>query len=87
MEALPSGPMLFVYNKDLPGVIGALGSTLGKHEVNISRMTVGREKEEGRNIILLNTDSMISKDLLKTVQQLEHIDDAMALVLPQYGEV
>jgi len=87
LEALPSGPMLFVYNKDLPGVIGALGSTLGKHEVNISRMTVGREKEEGRNIILLNTDSLISKDLLKTVQQLEHIDDAMALVLPQYGEV
>jgi D-3-phosphoglycerate dehydrogenase len=87
LEALPSGPMLFVYNKDIPGVIGALGTTLGEHEVNISRMTVGREKEQGRNIILLNTDSTVSKELLKTVQQLEHIDDAMALVLPNYAEI
>ena len=87
LEALPSGPMLFVYNKDIPGVIGALGTTLGEHEVNISRMTVGREKEQGRNIILLNTDSTVNKELLKTVQQLEHIDDAMALVLPNYAEV
>jgi D-3-phosphoglycerate dehydrogenase len=87
LEALPSGPMLFVYNKDIPGVIGALGTTLGEHEVNISRMTVGREKEQGRNIILLNTDSTVNKELLKTVQQLEHIDDAMALVLPNYAEI
>jgi D-3-phosphoglycerate dehydrogenase len=87
MEALPTGPMLFVYNKDVPGVIGALGTTLGKHDVNISRMTVGREEEHGRNIILLNTDNMIPKELLKTVQQLEHVDDAMALVLPHYAEV
>jgi D-3-phosphoglycerate dehydrogenase len=50
-------------------------------------MTVGREMEHGRNIILLNTDSVISKELLKTVQQLEHIDDATALVLPHYAEI
>jgi D-3-phosphoglycerate dehydrogenase len=87
LEALPTGPMLYVYNKDVPGVIGALGSTLGEHGVNISRMTVGREMEQGLNIILLNTDQMISKELLKIVQQLEHIDDAVALVLPNYTEM
>jgi D-3-phosphoglycerate dehydrogenase len=87
LEALPSGPMLFVYNKDVPGVIGALGTTLGENGVNIARMTVGREKEKGRNIILLNTDSPVSKELLKTVLQLEHIEDAMALVMPQFGEI
>ncbi len=87
LEALPTGPMLFVYNKDVPGVIGALGTTLGQYDVNISRMTVGREKEHGRNIILLNTDNMISREILRAVQELEHIDDAMALELPHYGEV
>ena len=87
LEALPTGPMLFVYNKDVPGVIGALGTTLGEHGVNISRMTVGREMEHGLNVILLNTDSIISKELLKTVRQLEHIDDAVALELPHYAEV
>ncbi|OGR03898.1 MAG: phosphoglycerate dehydrogenase [Deltaproteobacteria bacterium RIFOXYD12_FULL_50_9] len=82
MEALPAGPMLFVWNKDIPGVIGALGTTLGNDGVNISRMTVGREGEHGRNIILLNTDTLIEKNLMKKVLQLKHVDDAMVLDLP-----
>ncbi|MHB8809251.1 MAG: phosphoglycerate dehydrogenase [Desulfobulbaceae bacterium] len=84
LEALPSGPMLLVYNKDVPGVIGALGMTLGEHKVNISRMTVGREETSQQNVILLNTDARISKDLLTKVQKLAHIQDAMVLELPQY---
>ena len=50
-------------------------------------MTVGREKEHGRNIILLNTDSPIGKDLLKTVRQLDDIDDAVTLVLPNHTDM
>ena len=83
LEALPAGPMLFVYNNDVPGVIGKLGTTLGEHDVNIARMTVGREIEHGRNIILLNTDSLISRELLQKVRDLANIDDALALELPQ----
>ncbi len=83
LEALPTGPMLFVYNNDVPGVIGKLGTTLGDHDVNIARMTVGREIEHGRNVILLNTDSLISKELLQKVRDLANIDDALALELPQ----
>jgi D-3-phosphoglycerate dehydrogenase len=82
LEALPSGPMLFVYNKDMPGVIGTLGITLGDNGVNIARMTVGREEEHGRNIILLSTDTLISKELLQQVKALPNIDDAMVLELP-----
>jgi D-3-phosphoglycerate dehydrogenase len=83
LEAKPEGPMLLVYNKDLPGVIGALGTTIGSGGVNISAMTVGREEESNQNIILLSTDQLIDKELLGQVQQLEHIDDAMVLSLPQ----
>jgi D-3-phosphoglycerate dehydrogenase len=82
LEALPAGPMLFVYNKDVPGVIGTLGITLGDNNINISRMTVGQEAEHGRNIILLNTDVLITKDVLEKVTALSHIDDAMVLELP-----
>jgi D-3-phosphoglycerate dehydrogenase / 2-oxoglutarate reductase len=81
LEALPSGPMLLVYNNDVPGVIGDLGSTLGKAGVNISRMTVGREEASEQNIILLSTDKIISKELLKEVKELGNIDDALALEL------
>ncbi len=84
LEALPAGPMLLVYNKDVPGVIGALGTTLGKSGVNISRMTVGREEESRQNIILLSTDSLISKELLSEVLNLKNIADAVALELADF---
>ncbi len=82
LEALPAGPMLLVYNNDVPGVIGALGTTIGKAGVNISRMTVGREEASKQNIILLGTDEIISKDLLAQVLELGNIGDAMVLELP-----
>ena len=84
LEALPAGPMLLVHNKDVPGVIGALGVSLGEGGVNIARMVVGQEESAKRNVILINTDQPVSKDLLSKVMELEHIDDAMALELPAY---
>jgi D-3-phosphoglycerate dehydrogenase len=84
LEALPAGPMLLVHNKDIPGVIGALGTTLGTGGVNISSMVVGQEETFSRNVILLNTDQMVGKELLAKVMELEHIDEAMALELPAY---
>ena len=82
LEALPQGPMLLVYNNDVPGVIGRLGLTIGEAGVNISRMTVGREQDSGRNIILLNTDSLVSRELLEQVRTLDNVNDAMVLDLP-----
>jgi len=84
LEALPVGPMLLVYNKNVPGVIGALGTTLGENGANISRMTVGRQKASNQNVILLNTDTLVEKELLAKVTRLENIDDAMVLELPSY---
>jgi D-3-phosphoglycerate dehydrogenase len=82
LEALPSGPMLFVYNRDVPGVIGALGSTIGTAGVNINQMMVGRETEQGRNVILLSTDVLVSNELLQQVRELPEIKAAMVLDLP-----
>jgi len=81
LEALPSGPMLLVFNNDVPGAIGALGTELGRFNVNISRMTVGREVVSKQNIIFLGTDQLISKEMLEKVQALENINDALVLDL------
>jgi len=83
LEALPSGPMLLVFNKDVPGVIGALGSTLGAAGINISRMTVGREEESNQNVILLSTDELVSKELLAKVMALKNVAGAQVLDLPE----
>ena len=81
LEAEVSGPMLLVYNNDVPGVIGALGTTLGSNGVNIARMTVGREEASNQNIIILSTDSLPSKELLEEVIELDNIDNALVLEL------
>ena len=81
LEVLPAGPMLLVFNNDVPGVIGALGTELGRHNVNINSMTVGREIESRQNIIFLGTDQLITKELVEKLRALENISDAQAFDL------
>jgi D-3-phosphoglycerate dehydrogenase len=81
LEAIPEGHMLFIYNTDRPGVIGAIGTTIGRHKINISRMIVGQEKERGQNIILLTTDTPLTPECLKDVEALEHVAMARQLEL------
>jgi D-3-phosphoglycerate dehydrogenase / 2-oxoglutarate reductase len=81
LEAIPEGHMLFIYNTDRPGVIGAIGTTIGRHEINIARMTVGQEKGRGQNVILLTTDTPVTPECLKAVRDLEHVAMAIQLEL------
>ncbi len=81
LEAIPEGHMLFIYNTDRPGVIGAIGTTIGRHNINIARMTVGQEKERGQNVILLTTDTPVTPECLKAVRDLEHVAMAIQLEL------
>jgi D-3-phosphoglycerate dehydrogenase len=81
LEAIPEGHMLFIYSTDRPGVIGAIGTTIGQHGINISRMTVGQEKERGQNVILLTTDAPVTPEALKAVKDLEHVAMAYQLEL------
>jgi len=82
MEAVPAGPLLYVHNKDVPGVIGALGTTIGNFGINIRNMTVGAEDSRGQNVILLNIDRVPTDDELQQIRQLSHVSQAMALELP-----
>jgi D-3-phosphoglycerate dehydrogenase len=81
LEAVPEGHMLFIYNTDRPGVIGAIGTTTGRHNINIARMMVGQEKERGQNIILLTTDTPVTPECLKDIRDLEHVAMAKQLEL------
>ena len=81
LEAVPEGHMLFIYNTDRPGVIGAIGTTIGQHNINIARMTVGQEKERGQNVILLTTDTPLTPECLMAVRELPHVAEAIQLEL------
>ncbi len=73
IEIIPEGVMLFIKNIDRPGVIGSIGSILGKNHINIARMHFGREKEGGMAISVVSVDEEIHMELLKKIKQLPNI--------------
>jgi D-3-phosphoglycerate dehydrogenase len=52
-----SGVMLLLSNKDRPGIVGYLGTLLGKHKVNIASMSLSRDTAGGDAFTVLNLDS------------------------------
>jgi D-3-phosphoglycerate dehydrogenase / 2-oxoglutarate reductase len=75
VEAIPSGYMLLVSNNDVPGVVGRVGTILGKEGVNIAEMSFGRDKKTGQAISLLNIDSEVSKAVLKKLKGAKDVLD------------
>jgi len=73
VEVSPSGEMIMIQNWDRPGIIGNLGTLLGKHNINIAAMTFGREKPGGKAITILNVDSPVSVGILDKIKKLENI--------------
>jgi D-3-phosphoglycerate dehydrogenase len=73
LDAIPEGHMVLIYNYDKPGVIGNIGTTLGNSGVNIARMHLGREKIEGKALVVLSTDSMMTDEDLKKLRDLPHV--------------
>ena len=75
------GHILLIHNEDIPGVIGRIGTTLGKHNVNIGRMHVGQEKAKRQNVIFLTTDVSVKDDILEEVRALDHVFSARRIEL------
>ena len=75
VEAIPDGYMLVVSNKDVPGVVGAIGMLLGKHKINIAGISFGRDKKTKQAISLLNIDSEVPKDVLRKLKKVKNIID------------
>jgi D-3-phosphoglycerate dehydrogenase len=73
VEISPQGEMIVIQNWDKPGIIGNLGTLLGKHSINIAAMTFGREKPGGRAISVLNVDSPVSLEILDKIKKTENI--------------
>ena len=55
--------MLYTTNKDVPGIIGTLGGTLGKHGVNIANFTLGRAAAGEDAIAILYLDAPLPEEV------------------------
>ena len=68
VEVAPSHKMLVINNQDKPGVIGFLGTCLGKHKINIAGMSLGRRTCGKTALTILNLDSPLTDKVIKEIQ-------------------
>jgi D-3-phosphoglycerate dehydrogenase / 2-oxoglutarate reductase len=68
-EIVPFGVVLLLENKDRPGIVGYLGTLLGRHKVNIASMSLSRDTAGGHALTVLNLDSVPSGDVLSELQK------------------
>ena len=69
VEIPTNGTLLLLTNKDRPGMVGYLGTLLGRHKVNIASMSLSRDEAGGRALTVLNLDSAPSQDVLEEIQR------------------
>jgi len=69
IDAEIASNMLYTTNKDVPGIIGALGLTLGTNGVNIANFTLGRAASGGEAIALLSVDSRVPAPVVKQLKE------------------
>ncbi len=73
LEAVPEGYILILHNRDVPGVIGAVGTLLGQKGINIAGLELGREKVGGMAISFFHVDDVVPKETLEALRNLPSI--------------
>ena len=82
LDVVPSSPyLLFVDNQDQPGLIGAVGTLAGRHNINISSMDVGRLNPRGMAMMVIGLDDPVPPAVLEEIKALPQIINARLVSL------
>ncbi|HET7626856.1 MAG TPA: phosphoglycerate dehydrogenase [Bacillales bacterium] len=81
IDISPLDRLLLIRHSDRPGMIGRVGSILGRHEVNIATMQVGREDVGGQAMMALTVDKKIEKAAFEELSGLDDIYSVRELEL------
>ncbi len=81
VDAIPHGRMVITRNTDEPGVIGLIGSVMGKHGVNIAGMFNARETIGGEALTVYNVDSGVPDEARAELEADERIIGVADIVL------
>ena len=81
LEAIPKGYVLAILNEDQPGVVGGIGTILGKNQINIAEMTLGRVQKAGKMMAMtvINTDDLVPPPVLEELKAFRPIIDAKVI--------
>ena len=81
VEIPVAGTLLLLNNADKPGIVGHLGTLLGKHKVNIASMSLGRDQVGGKALTVLSLDSAPPTALLEELKKDADISNVKVVTL------
>ena len=82
MDFSPEEHMLLIHYGDRPGMIGKIGTIMGKHDINIASMNLGRSEKKGEAMVILSLDSAVPQDVVKEIRESTDASFIKALYLP-----
>ena len=87
LEAYLDGVLLIFTHRDVPGIIGRVGTIFGQHQINIAQMSVGRATPGGPATGVLNLDTEPTPAALAEVLASQDIHSATVIRLPPAGKL
>jgi len=81
VEVVPSGVLFLMTNKDRPGIVGYIGTLMGKYKINIANMSLSRDNKGGHALTVLNLDSVPPAELLQEIRTDQDISNVRVVKL------
>jgi D-3-phosphoglycerate dehydrogenase len=81
IDVVPQGSFLMSWHADRPGVIGAIGTLLGRSNINIASMQVGRNHPRGDAVMILSIDDPVSESILAEIRKIPGMTDVHSVTL------
>jgi len=75
IEMTPQGTVLVIFNDDRPGVIGAVGTLLGNHGINIGTMGVGQKLEQQKAVLAVSLDKEPDAATIEDLRKLDFVNE------------
>jgi D-3-phosphoglycerate dehydrogenase / 2-oxoglutarate reductase len=70
-----------IKHRDVPGMVGKVGSLLGDHQINIGTMQVGRTEVGGEAIMVLTLDKTLNANVIHALKLIDGLEEAQVLEL------
>ena len=87
VEAPLERSLIYLRNRDVPGVIGKVGTILGNHKINIADFSLGRRVANGKPgapreaIAVVHVDGRVPPEVLKELRKISAVEQAKAIRL------
>jgi D-3-phosphoglycerate dehydrogenase len=81
LDALPFGWALVMHSRDVPGVMGSVGTLLGRHNINIAHWHMGRDGSGQHQLSFINIDTPATEAILAELRALPNIIEVRQVVL------